>query len=183
MIFQTDRARSRSWQDDEDDEIESLGAEISQLCEEKRSRDKDGFTTLPQSRRPILPPYVNNPASPRSQANQNIHKRGLPCIMSMECCAAHSAQQPLPQTTCTWINHHLCTTLQMLLLMLPRAAYTHTSSTVPAYHAPYSTHQSQQTHVKQTQPTQNLRNIREITLWVSIIITKTRIVDSLEMAK
>ena len=35
-----------------------------------------------------------------------------------------------------------------------RAAYTHTSSTVPAYHAPYPTHQSQQTHVKQTQPTQ-----------------------------
>ena len=151
IIIQTDRARSRSWQDDEDDEIERLGAEISQLCEEKSEQGQRWLHYLATIKKTDYAAYVNNPASPRSQANQNIHKRGLPCLMSMECCAAHSAQQPLPQTTCTWINHHLCTTLQMLLLMLPRAAYTHTSSTVPAYHAPYSTQQSQQTHVKQTQ--------------------------------
>ena len=59
------------------------------------------------------------------------------------------------------------------------AAYTHTSSTVPAYHAPYLTHQSQQTHVKQTQPTQKHQGDNFVG---SIIITKTGKVDSLEMA-
>ena len=158
--YSSDRARSRSWRDDEDDEIERLGAEISQLCEEKRSRDKDGFPTLPQSTRPILPPYVNNPAfSPIS--SQSEHPQDRPDMHNKHGMLRSTQRSTTAATDYMYVDKPspLYNTIDAAAadpapVAPTRAAYTHTNSTVPAYHAPYSTHQSQQSHVKQTQPTQ-----------------------------